>query len=76
MLLPGGGGGEGRQPNNKGKPILYRGSLHTSQISHLLPYPSLWLLVPGLTSQFSPLFLIQHAFNVGNVCRGGGANQF
>ena len=29
-----------------------RGSLHTSQISHLL---SLWLLVPGLSSQF--LFL-------------------
>ena len=29
-----------------------RGSLHTSQISHLLLYPSLWLLVPGLSSHF------------------------
>ena len=27
--------------------VLYRGSLHTGQISHLLLYPSLWLLVPG-----------------------------
>ena len=28
------------------------GSLHTSQISHLLLYPSLWLLLSGLSSQF------------------------
>ena len=41
-----------------------RGSLHTSRISHLLLYPSLWLLVPGLSSQFLPLFPIQPAFNV------------
>ena len=34
-----------------------RDSLHTSQISHLLLYPSLWLLVPGLSGQFLPLFL-------------------
>ena len=41
-----------------------RGSLHTSQISHLPLYPSLWLLVPGLSSQFLPLFPVQPAFNV------------
>ena len=29
--------------------IIVRGSLHTSQISHLLLYPSLWLLVSGLS---------------------------
>ena len=34
-----------------------RGSPHTSQISHLLLYPSLWLLVPGLSSQFCHTFL-------------------
>ena len=38
----------------------YRGSLHTSQISHLLLYPSLWLLVLG---QFLPLFPTQTASN-------------
>jgi hypothetical protein len=30
-------------------------SPHTSQISHLLLYPTLWLLVPGLSSQFQEL---------------------
>ena len=34
-----------------------RGSLHTSQISHLVLYPSLWLLVPGLSSHFCHYFL-------------------
>ena len=34
-----------------------RGSLHTSQISHLLLYPSPWLLVPELSSQFLPIQL-------------------
>ena len=29
-----------------------RSSLHTNQISHSLLYPSLWLLVHGLSSQF------------------------
>ena len=38
-----------------------RDFLHTSQISHLLLYLSLWLLVPGLSSQFLP---IQPVFNV------------
>ena len=33
---------------------LFRGSLHTS---HLLMYPSLWLLVPGLSSHFCHCFL-------------------
>ena len=42
----------------------YRGSLHTSQISHLLLYPSLWLLIPGLSSQISPLFPTQPSWNV------------
>ena len=37
--------------------VVARGSLHTSQISHLLLYPSLWLLVPGLSSQFCHYFL-------------------
>ena len=32
---------------------IARGSPHTSQISHLLLYPSLWLLVPGLSSHSS-----------------------
>ena len=45
-------------------PMAFRGSLHTSQISHLLFYPSLWLLVPGLSSQFLPLFPVQPAFNI------------
>ena len=39
--------------------ILRRGSPFTSQISHLLLRPSLWLLVPGLSSQFLPCFPIQ-----------------
>ena len=43
----------------------YRGSLLTSQISHLLLYPSLWLLFPGLSSQFLPLFPLQPAFKIG-----------
>ena len=41
-----------------------RGSPHTSQISHLLLYPSLRLLVSGLSSQFLPYFPIQPAFEV------------
>ena len=42
------------------------GSLHTSKISYLLLYPSFWLLVPGLSSQFFchcflyNLFLMHH----------------
>ena len=44
---------------------LYRGSLHTSQISHLLQYPSLWLLALGLCSHFFfQLFHIQPTFEV------------
>ena len=34
-----------------------RGSLHTSQNSHLLLYPSLWLLALGLSSHFCHCFL-------------------
>ena len=30
-------------------------------------YPSLWLLVPGLSSQYLPLFPIQPALNVSNI---------
>ena len=45
-----------------------RGSLRTIQISHLLVYPSLWLLDPGLSSQSLALLSIQSAFNV----RGSG----
>ena len=41
-----------------------KGSPHTSQISHLIVYPSLWLLVPGLSSQYLSLFPIQVAFDV------------
>ena len=37
--------------------FVFRGSLHTSQISHLLLKPSLWLLVPGLSSHFCHSFL-------------------
>ena len=37
---------------------------HTSHISYLLRYPSLRLLVPGLSSQFLPYFPIQPAFKV------------
>ena len=51
--------------------VHHRGSLHTSQISHLLLYPSLWLLVPGLSSQFLPLYAIQTAFNVRIFLRNG-----
>ena len=43
---------------------IIRGSLHTSQISHLLLYPSLWLLLSGLSSQFLPLLPIQPALVV------------
>ena len=41
-----------------------RDSLHTSQISHLLLNPSLWLLIPGSSSQFLPLFPSQPAFEI------------
>ena len=44
--------------------LACRSSTHTSQISHLLLYPSLWLLDPGLSSQFLPYFPIQPAFEV------------
>ena len=37
--------------------LLSRGSLHTSQVSNLLLYPSLWLLVPEQSSHFSHCFL-------------------
>ena len=43
---------------------LPQGFLTTSQISHLLLYPSLWLLLSGLSSQFLPLLPIQPAFIV------------
>ena len=43
---------------------IIRGSLHTSQNSHLLLYPLLWLLVHGLSSLFLPLFPIQPAFDI------------
>ena len=47
----------GRNLKQKCKIIFSQGSLHTSQISHLLLYPSLWLLVSGLSSQFCHYFL-------------------
>ena len=49
--------------------VMYniRGSLHTGQISHLLLYPSLWLLVPGSSSQFLPLFHLQLGFEIISV---------
>ena len=37
------------------------GALCTSQISHLLLYPSLWLLVPGLSSHFCHCYLVEMA---------------
>ena len=40
------------------------GSLHTSQISHLLLYPSLSLLVPEMSSQFLPLFPISETVSI------------
>ena len=43
---------------------IIMGSLHSSQISHLLLYPSLWLLVPGLSSHFHYCFLYNHFFKV------------
>ena len=36
---------------------IHGGSLHTGQISHLLLYPSLWLLVLGLSSHICYCFL-------------------
>ena len=48
--------------NNSRTKNFVRGSLTTSQISHLLLYPSLWLLLSGLSSQFLPLLPIQPAF--------------
>ena len=45
-------------------PYTVGGSLHTSQISHLLLYPLLWLLVSGLSSRFLPYFPIHPAFEV------------
>ena len=39
---------------------IIMGSLHSSQINHLLLYPSLWLLVPGLSSHFHYCFLYNH----------------
>ena len=39
---------------------------HISQISHLLLYPLLWLLVPGLSSQFLPLLPLHPPFNISN----------
>ena len=48
-----------------------RGSPHTSQISHLILYPSLWLLVPGLSSQFFAIISYTTGFlmsaMVGNI---------
>ena len=44
--------------------MTWRGSLHTGQISHLLLYASLWLLVLVLSSQFLPLFALQSAFDI------------
>ena len=48
-----------------------RGSLHTSQISHLLLHPSLRLLVPGLSSHFCHCFLynllLRYVALVGNI---------
>ncbi len=44
-----------------------RGSLHTSQISHLLLYPLLWLLVPGLSSHFLLYNLLLTLLLVGNI---------
>lgn len=42
---------------------LNKGSLHTSQISNLLLYPSLWLPVPGLSSQFRHYLQYSLLFN-------------
>ena len=47
--------------------IIYKGSLHTSQISHLLLYPSLWLLVPGLSSHYFLYNLLLTSAVVGNI---------
>ena len=52
------------QPYSINQEYIIRGSLTSSQISHLLLYPSLWLLLSGLSSQFLPLLLIQPAFIV------------
>ena len=56
----------------------FRGSLHASPISHLLLYPSLWLLVPGSSSQFLPLFPLQSAFEIstGQYYLGKMATRF
>ena len=43
---------------------------HTSQNSHLLLYPSLWLLVPGPSSQFLQYILYATCFNVSNTLFG------
>ena len=58
--------------------IILRGSLHTSRIGHLLLYPSLQLLVPGLSSQFLPYFPIQPAFEIstGRLDFGEMATRF
>ena len=46
--------------------LTSRGPPHTSQISLLLLYPSLWLLVPGPSSQFLHYILyVQPAFRNG-----------
>ena len=39
-----------------------------AKITHLLLYPSLWLQVPGWSSQFLPLFPIWSACNVSSGC--------
>ena len=46
-----------RTPSRVTGPPAYRGSLHASQIRHLLLYLSLWLLVPGLSHHFYHNFL-------------------
>ena len=44
--------------------VQVRGSLHTSQISHLLLYPPLWLLVTGLSSQLFAIISFTTCFNI------------
>ena len=43
---------------------VFRGSLHTSQISHFLLYPSLWLIVSGLNSHFCHCSPLQTSFKI------------
>ena len=51
-----------RLVGNRG--IIHTGSLHSS---HLLLYPSLWLLVPGLSGHFCHFFFKTLAFELSSI---------